>query len=56
MAAEVNSIVACVLVAAGMGLRSRCLEMNVFSEFDVPAFGRHVIISNWAMFAACCIS
>jgi hypothetical protein len=38
------SIVACVFVAAGMCLPSRCLAMNVYSDFAIPAFGRHVTI------------
>jgi hypothetical protein len=40
MTAEVT----CVL-AAGMCLQSRCLAMNVYSDFTIPAFGRHVTIS-----------
>jgi hypothetical protein len=35
------SIFACVFVAAGMCLPGRCLEMNVYSEFHISAFGRH---------------
>jgi hypothetical protein len=35
------SIVACVFVDAGMCLSSRCLAMNVYSDFTIPAFGRH---------------
>jgi hypothetical protein len=38
------SIVVCVFVAAGMCLPSRCLAMNVYSDFTTPAFGRHVTI------------
>jgi hypothetical protein len=38
------SIVACVFVAAGMCLRSRCLAMNAHFDFASPAFGRHVTI------------
>jgi hypothetical protein len=38
------SIVACVLVAAGMCLPSRCLAMNVYSDFTIPAFGCHVTL------------
>jgi hypothetical protein len=34
-----NSIVACVFVAAGMCLPSRCLAVNVYSYFTIPAFG-----------------
>jgi hypothetical protein len=37
-------IVACVIVAAGMCLPSRCLAMNVYSDFTLPAFGRLVTI------------
>jgi hypothetical protein len=38
------SIVACVFVAAGMCLLSRCLVLNDYSDFTIPAFGRHVTI------------
>jgi hypothetical protein len=38
------SIVACVFVAAVMRLTSRCLSMNVYSEFTIPAFGRHITL------------
>jgi hypothetical protein len=38
------SIVACILVGAGMCLPSHCLVMNVYSDLTVPAFGRHVTI------------
>jgi hypothetical protein len=31
-------------VAAGMCLPSRCLAMNIYSDFTIPAFGRHVTI------------
>jgi hypothetical protein len=40
----IYSIVACVFVAAGMCLPSRCLAMKVYSDFAIPAFGRHVTI------------
>jgi hypothetical protein len=40
------SIVVCVLVAVGTCLPSCCLEMNVFSDFTIPAFGRYVTIYN----------
>jgi hypothetical protein len=43
--AESYSIVACVFVAAGIYLPSRCLTMNVYSDFSIPAFGFHVTIS-----------
>jgi hypothetical protein len=39
---ESYSIDACVCVAAGMCLRSRCLAMDVCSSFTVLAFGLHV--------------
>jgi hypothetical protein len=39
-----NSIIACVFVAAGMCLPSRCLAMNVYSDCTIPTFGLHVII------------
>jgi hypothetical protein len=38
------SIVACIFIAAGMCLPSRCLTTNVSSDFTIPAFGRHVTI------------
>jgi hypothetical protein len=49
------SIVACVFVVVGMCLPIHYLAMDVFSDFTVPAFGRHVAIcryvslmsSNW---------
>jgi hypothetical protein len=37
-------IVACVFVAVGICLPSRCLTMNVCSDFTIPAFGRQVTI------------
>jgi hypothetical protein len=36
------SIVACVFVAAEIYLPSSCLAMDVYSDFTIPAFGRHV--------------
>jgi hypothetical protein len=36
------SFVACVFVAAGMCLLSRFLSTNVYSDFAIPALGRHV--------------
>jgi hypothetical protein len=33
------SIVACVFIAEGMCLPGRCLAMNVYSDFTIPAFG-----------------
>jgi DMSO reductase anchor subunit len=41
---ESYSIVACVFVAAVMCVRSRYVTMNVYSDFAIPAFGRHVTI------------
>jgi hypothetical protein len=38
------SIVSCVFVAAGMCLPSRYIAINVYSDFTIPAFGRHVTI------------
>jgi hypothetical protein len=38
------SIVACLFVAIGMCLPSRCLAMNVYSDFTIPTFGRHIKI------------
>jgi hypothetical protein len=38
------SIFACVFVAAGMCLPSRCIAMNVYSDFTIPAFDSHVTI------------
>jgi hypothetical protein len=38
------SIAVCVFVAAGMCLPSRCLAMNMYSDFTIPAFGRHVTV------------
>jgi hypothetical protein len=38
------SIVACLLVAAGMCLPGRCLAMNVYSDFTISAFGHHITI------------
>jgi hypothetical protein len=40
-------IVANVFVAAGICLSSRCLSMNFYSDFAIPAFGRHVAIILW---------
>jgi hypothetical protein len=39
-----NSIAACVFVAAGKCLPSRCLAINVSSGSTIPAFRRHVTI------------
>jgi hypothetical protein len=41
------SIVSCVLVAAGMCLPSRCLAINVYSDFVIPTFGHHVTICKY---------
>jgi hypothetical protein len=38
------SIVARVFIAVGMCLANRCLAMNVYSDFTIPAFGRHVTL------------
>jgi hypothetical protein len=38
------SIVACVFVAAGMCLPSRCIAINVYSNFATPTFGSHVTV------------
>jgi hypothetical protein len=38
------TIVAHVFVAAGMCLPSHCLAKNVYSDFTIPAFERHVTI------------
>jgi hypothetical protein len=37
-------IVACLFVAAGICLPSRCLAMNVHSDFAIPAIWRHVTL------------
>jgi hypothetical protein len=39
-----TSIVACLFVAAGTCLPRRCLAMNVYSDFTIPASRRHVIV------------
>jgi hypothetical protein len=38
------TIVARVFVVAGICLPSRCLAMKVYSDFTIPAFGRHVTL------------
>jgi hypothetical protein len=38
------SVVTCVFVAAEICLPSRCLAMNVYSDFTIPAFVRHITI------------
>jgi hypothetical protein len=43
------SIIAFVLVAAGICLPSSCLSVDVSSDFTVPAFGRHVTICMYVM-------
>jgi hypothetical protein len=40
------SSVACVFDAAGMCLQGRCLAMNVYPDFTIPAFGHNVTISR----------
>jgi hypothetical protein len=42
-----SSIVACVFISAGTCLPSRCLAMNVYSSFAIPASRRHVTILNF---------
>jgi hypothetical protein len=44
-------IVACIFLVAGTCLRSRCLAINIYSDFTIPAFERHVTIyySNLSM-------
>jgi hypothetical protein len=37
-------IVACIFFAAGICLPSPCLAMNVYSDFAIPAFGRHLTV------------
>jgi hypothetical protein len=37
-------IIACVFVVVAMCLPSRCLAINVYSGFTIPAFGRHVTV------------
>jgi hypothetical protein len=44
------SIVACVFAAPGICLSSRCLAINVYSDFTIPAFGRHVTIFNYTIY------
>jgi hypothetical protein len=34
----------CLFVAAGTCLPRRCLAMNVYSDFTIPAFGRHITV------------
>jgi hypothetical protein len=38
------AIVACVFIAKGVFLASRCLAVNLYSGFTIPAFGRHVTV------------
>jgi hypothetical protein len=38
------STIACVFVVARICLPNRCLPMNVYSDFTLPTFGRHVTI------------
>jgi hypothetical protein len=42
--AHLQCLVACVFVAAGMCLPSRCLAMSIYFEFAIPALGRHITI------------
>jgi hypothetical protein len=46
---ESYSIVACVFVAAGICLPSRCLAMDVYSDFTIPALG---VMSQYEYFPA----
>jgi hypothetical protein len=46
------SIVACVFVTAVMCLPSRCVAMNVYSDFSIPALGRHVTLFTVKAFCA----
>jgi hypothetical protein len=41
------SSVVCVFDAVGMCLPSRCLAVNVYSDFAIPAFGHHVTIHSF---------
>jgi hypothetical protein len=42
------SIVACVFIVKGICLKSRCLVMNVYSDFAISTFGRSVtIFCSW---------
>jgi hypothetical protein len=43
----IYSTVSCVFFAAGMYLLSSCLAMNVYPDFTIPAFGRHVTTPSW---------
>jgi hypothetical protein len=38
------SIVACIFIAVGVYLPTRCLAMNVYSDFSISASGRHVTL------------
>jgi hypothetical protein len=38
------SVVACIFIAAGIWSPSRCLAMNFYSDFSIPAFRHHVTI------------
>jgi hypothetical protein len=40
------SIVACVFVVVVMSLPGHCLAMNIYPDFTMPAFGRHVHVSS----------
>jgi hypothetical protein len=44
---HINGIVAWVFVLEGMCLPSRCLAINVYSDFTIPAFARQVTVSLW---------
>jgi hypothetical protein len=49
------SIVACVFVPTGMCISSRCLAMNVHSDFTISAFERHVTISTALLLYFVCV-
>jgi hypothetical protein len=55
-----SSLVACVFVAAGMCLPSRCLAMDVCSGPTILAFRRHITVSSWnsiwRMFGECSLT
>jgi hypothetical protein len=41
------SIIACVFIAAGTFLPSRCLAKNIYCDYAIPTFGRHVTIYKY---------
>jgi hypothetical protein len=44
---EVTRVLLEYSLAAGMCLPSRCLVINIYSNFTIPAFGRHVTIESF---------